>query len=1175
MKLAELQQAVRAADPAAVLVTPRVMDRVLQRLHKRGPLFGQMPHRVSAVVERSALYRHVDPDELDLEPDRILPDMVLLLVRPSPNVLANLDRDTLLSSYWRRLYHAAVHRAYARLIREGKLTPTDVVARISQLGVSVFAEARTVLDQEHYLWPDADDVAIYVEFAAVFLELRYFASNLVPIYFPSIRDPERVAALLNRDFDTHALFAQTRLPGAPDPVVRTDTKSDESHDYYWRLMRASDRAERLGNTVRAAIIRTKAARVAPAAQTESTRDAARADLHRLTRRLQAALELTDAEVAEWDQDLPALLDKADQGTNPSEAALLFDLQKVGIDHEREIYSLDVIEWALSGGKRPIKRPLPAQRLVRITKHLRSAAARLTQARLSDEKRQHLARLMQTALSRTENRLRDLFRPVLNDALTGVGLQPSNVPERTAFLKMIEELLDRIIEVGFLTFSDLRDTLSRNQLKMPDLADPQQFVRGDPLLRLDRRLASALDGVYRPSEFYLRWLERCTAPAFGTAVGRWLTLFVLVPFGGALLLLDGLQMLLDYTVGYVWSSLPLFGPVHWLLRPPGGGATAQASNAAEAAASAVATLGQLLGTGMTGGPPGTTVAIHGDLPAIVPSIVRESLRPRVPLWHMLDLYICIGIILLGLVHSERLRHLASHAGLLLWHGVRGLLYDLPVWLFRHPLVQFLLGSWPFHLLVAFVVKPLVLCLLLRLLVPEAFSNWLGQASIFLAINFVINSRLGREVEDTSLQALIDFYDLLRAGLIPGLFRLVMALFKRIIDTTEYVLFSVDEWLRFRSGEGKLSMAVRAIGTVLWYPISSLTRFYLVVLIEPGYNPVKAPVSILAAKFMAPIYPALTAWSVDLLRPWLGVLAWPLCAVTVLHLCDVFGFLVWEMKENWGLYRANRQSELRSVRAGPRGETVRRLLQPGFHSGTIPKLYARLRHSEREALQTGNWRAARAQWRSLEEVQKSLRRLVERELVTLLKEGPAWKDVPLAVGQVELTPLRIRIELVHGGFPGAPASLEWEMHATWLVAAVQVPGWLAWVEEGHRQAVGAALAGLYKLAGIDLVREEVRANLPPAATEFDVAGRDLVVWARTEQAPAVLYDLETPKGPLVPRTVLGRPAVDWPPLDPSRVLYDRAVLTWQRWVARWEGDVDGKAPPPLFIPPMPLLPAGGSV
>ena len=37
-------------------------------------------------------------------------------------------------------------------------------------------------------------------------------------------------------------------------------------------------------------------------------------------------------------------------------------------------------------------------------------------------------------------------------------------------------------------------------------------------------------------------------------------------------------------------------------------------------------------------------------------------------------------------------------------------------------------------------------------------------------------------------------------------------------------------------------------------------------------------------------------------------------------------------------------------GSHGETVRGLLQPGFHSGTVPRLYARLRAAERRAVQT---------------------------------------------------------------------------------------------------------------------------------------------------------------------------------------------------------------------------------
>src|SRR6202011_4610330 len=111
-----------------------------------------------------------------------------------------------------------------------------------------------------------------------------------------------------------------------------------------------------------------------------------------------------------------------------EARLLYDVQQVCIDFEREVYKLDLVEWAASAGKRPIKRPLPSQRLVRIAKHLRSAAQRLPMTRLMDQDRQQLARLLQVALHRSEERLRSRFRPILTDALHDADLRAANLPE---------------------------------------------------------------------------------------------------------------------------------------------------------------------------------------------------------------------------------------------------------------------------------------------------------------------------------------------------------------------------------------------------------------------------------------------------------------------------------------------------------------------------------------------------------------------------------------------------------------------------------------------------------------------------------------------------------------------------------------------------------------------------
>src|SRR6267378_2122301 len=109
MKLAELKDALRQADPAAVLVSQRVLERLIQQERKLPTFLWAVPHRKCYVLDRHILFRHVDQDELDLEPDRLLPPTVILLARPSPEELQNTKPEDILLKYWRRLFHANIH----------------------------------------------------------------------------------------------------------------------------------------------------------------------------------------------------------------------------------------------------------------------------------------------------------------------------------------------------------------------------------------------------------------------------------------------------------------------------------------------------------------------------------------------------------------------------------------------------------------------------------------------------------------------------------------------------------------------------------------------------------------------------------------------------------------------------------------------------------------------------------------------------------------------------------------------------------------------------------------------------------------------------------------------------------------------------------------------------------
>ncbi len=1096
MKLSDLQHELRQADPAAILVSPRVLDRVIRQEHQLPNVLWRVPHRHCYVVDRHVLFRHVEQDELSLESDRLLPSTVLLLAQPSSEELA-ADSGAVWMKYWRLLFHAKLHLALQTRCDEGKLPPAAVRERIEELGNVPFTEIRRVLTEDGYLLPDADDRAVYIEFAAVFFELQYFAVSVLPAFFPTLYDSEAVQRLLSRDVDAAELFRQSRLASAPDPVEQRETSSDEAHAYFWKLAESAERASQEGNTVRAAILRTRAARVAPAAQTAETRLLAEADLQRLVARLGAALQLTEAQSAQWLKTLPQLLDRADQGYRPVEAALLFELQKVCLDQERESFALDLIEWLRSAGQKPIKRPLPSQRVVRKVKHLRSAVQLLARARLSDADRDQLGRLLQAALDGSEKELRDRFRPILTETFQDVGMVPASPPERVAFNKMIDELLDRIAEYGFLTFGDLRDAISRNQLKLPDLAEAYDFLEGDPLLRLDKRLSTLLDGVYRPAEAYLRWLEWFTAIGFGTATGRLITRFVVLPFGGSFLFVESLVVLLTAF----------------------------------------------------------------DLPPML-DMVRYSL------------IVTLGLFLLGLLHvpsfRQRCKELVLQFGNLLYMVFIG----WPARALKATGLRDLVRSWAFRWLSRYLIKPLAACAILHVWIPEAFAGPLYAVLTFLAANFVLNSRLGLATSEAIAGMFVQFWELLQAGLLPGLIRFILRLFKQITDMLEYLLFVVDEWLSFRSGDSRILMAVRTVLGLLWFPVSYLARFYMVVLIEPGLNPIKFPVSALAAKFIYPLYGVLlTTWLVGLLSPIVGALiAAAFAGTTVWLLPDAFGFLFWEMKENWRLYRANRSPDLRPVSVGPHGETIPQLLQPGFHSGTLPKLFARLRHAERAAAETGNWQVVRVCRQDLHKVERTLQRLFDREVVELVEQSPHWKGQPLVAGRVLLASNRISLELVHPAYLAESLWIELEDQGHWLVAGFRAPSWLLRVSPEQRQVVTIAVAGFYKLAGVDLVREQLAANLPPEGIAYDITPSDLVVWLDRQGERAIHYEWKSIDGLLDPRTEDGVPAPEFSVLDGRKLIFGRVSLPWEQWVQTWKLDQNGQVGLAPFTVPSKLVPLG---
>ena len=164
-----------SVDPSAILVTPRLLRRVIKQSALL-PGFGwRVPHRKSYVLSQSELLSIVDRDELDLPAGVALAETVILLARPAADRLeANSAVDNL-TICWRLLFHARRASALDARVVQGHLGPEEVLDRRARIGATEFDEIHTVLKQENFLLPPESDLATYLEFAAVFLELHYFA----------------------------------------------------------------------------------------------------------------------------------------------------------------------------------------------------------------------------------------------------------------------------------------------------------------------------------------------------------------------------------------------------------------------------------------------------------------------------------------------------------------------------------------------------------------------------------------------------------------------------------------------------------------------------------------------------------------------------------------------------------------------------------------------------------------------------------------------------------------------------------------------------------------------------------------------------------------------------------------------------------------------------------------
>jgi hypothetical protein len=1111
ISLLELEQLLLTADPAALLVSPRVLRRVIRQDRRIPPLGFSVPHERCYVILRERLFDVVSRFELELDPSRELPNVVFLLRRPDEGELETRPAADVLFEYWRMLFHVRIHLELQRRAAAGQLTEDDVLDRLRRIGSPEYAEIRAVLQRDELLLPPRTDLSTYVEFAAVFLELRLFAPEQLPWYFPAIREPEGIAEILARDVDYRAVQDSTRLAGAERVVLTTDYEfhaPDQvepievdplrpSPPAYWRLIARAERAGSVGNVVTAAILRHKAARVALPHHQERMQSLATAELRRLVVRLQQALGFNDEAAKRWVAALIPVLQRSDQGFRTVESRLLYDLQKVCIEHERGVFTIDLFDWCRSWGKRPLRRPLPLLREVLVTKHLQSAALKVLTSRLAGAARERLSQLIDVAVTNSQRDLREHVRPIIAHAIADEGLRAGNVPEYVAFQKIGEELLDRMVRQGYLSFGNIRDTLSQNNLKLPDLTQLRELFAGDLLLRIDRRLAADLDGVYHHGPVYLRWSHRLSALAFGTQFGRFLTRYLALPFGGAFLILEGLRH-----IAHLFAHKAPAVPV------------------ADAA---------------------------GQLPETI--ITPEaSARPDVL---GISQVLLLGIFLLMLLEHEPFRRWCLSVVLKLRQVARRLVYDLPVVTLRLPWVRRILDSPLYSVSVSYLLKPLAIsyCVLFPFLHREDGLGWSARAVVFLFVNVLLNSPVGRFADEWVTDQFVRGLRGLHIYFIAAGFRLIMDLFQFLLQAVEQVLYAVDAWLLFRTGERRWVLAVKAVAGALWSAVNYIIRIYVTLLIEPQVNPIKHfPVVTVSHKIMLPFSIQLTRIVAAPLNPLGAFWANTIAGTTVFLLPGVFGFLVWELKENWRLYAANRSRNLQPIPIGDHGETMLRLLRLGFHSGTVPRVFSRLRRARYPAVGPASWKAAHKQREKLHHVEQSLRNFVARELVALLSECRQWGGAPLEIGRIRLASNQASLELRRPDLVHESLWLTFQERGGWLVASMPSRGWLDALPPEEREAFLWALSGLHKAAGVDMLWERVVEELGPPLFWYDIISDGILVWRDGRYQFAGLHKLRD-TGATAALTMALRFVTEPSESAYDELMFSRKPIAWKDWLQMW--------------------------
>lgn len=689
----------------------------------------------------------------------------------------------------------------------------------------------------------------------------------------------------------------------------------------------------------------------------------------------------------------------------TERFILLDLENAYIDGNTKFCELSVRSWIFSFGKEKLITPLLYNGHMRRLKHLRSAYKKTQKMKLEQQVLEKYVNTVRKALQKTKQKISAQIEPVVVAAMEEQNFPRKTLDQKMAFHKVQKGYLDIISEDGYSYFARLRDLVSRNRMALENL-ETKQVVTGDQLIKLDRLLGKQLRGIHRPAELYIRFLQIVSAMFFGTPTGRFMCKFFFFPFGGAVVLMVLLQILLEH-----------FIPGIDLISGP-----------------------YILSTG-----------------AVL----------------QLFFYVEHSRTWLKKIILKPLKYIGT--------APIQLLRKFPT-LIQKTLILPFTGSIVLFSMVYFRFYREVL-----LYKPAHWSNAYYYEIIYMVcvvLAFIFfNSRLGTIVKNTFIEFLALIVQALGRGLLIRFLSFLLYLSRITLEKIEHASYIVSDYLRLIYGARYTTSLFKATMALIWFPLAYVITLYIVLFLEPQINPLKFPIVSITYKLLL-VFPdvyfkiIVTIQNIaNAILP--AIMAYSFAWFTAFVFTGLFGFLGWELKENWQLYKENWRKSIAANKIGKKGKTIVQFLRPGFHSGTIPHLFDKLRHARIKMQQNQrDFSPVLPLQREMETVKHELQTYITRDFVLMLQMHPVFAaKFSIKVENIECTYNTIYTTIVmESENDRYRFTIYFQEKNHHLIATIKfsegdVKNW----SRSQQQVFAYLLAVFYKKSAVDFVREHIEFRL----------------------------------------------------------------------------------------------------